>query len=112
MSARKGNRSQESAKLRSGDMAALMVVDKKLRTECKTSPEVNKRNLRAMANTEKAEAVANNLLNLAGVIDSEIGMLGKGGNGEVKGLLYCLCSREEPAFYAYLLLHRFRTYAE
>ena len=43
MAARKGNRSQENAKLRSGDMAALMVVDKKLRTECETSPEVNKR---------------------------------------------------------------------
>lgn len=75
--ARKGNRNQEKAKLRSADMGALMVVDKKLRTECETSPEVNKRNLKAMANAEKAEAVANNLLNLAGVIDSEIGNLDK-----------------------------------
>lgn len=73
----KGNRNQEKAKLRSSDMGALMVVDKKLRTECETSPEVNKRNLKAMANAEKAEAVANNLLNLAGVIDSEIGNLDK-----------------------------------
>lgn len=73
----KGNRNQENAKLRSADMSALMVVDKKLRAECETSPEVNKRNLRAMANAEKAEAVANNLLNLAGVIDSEIGQLDK-----------------------------------
>lgn len=73
----KGNRNQEKAKLRSADMGALMVVDKKLRAECETSPEVNKRNLKAMANAEKAEAVAKNLLNLAGVIDSEIGNLDK-----------------------------------
>ena len=77
MSARKGNRNQENPKIRSTDMSALMVVDKKLRAESDVSPEVNKRNLKAMANTEKAEAVAKNLLNLAGVIDSEIGMLDK-----------------------------------
>jgi hypothetical protein len=75
--ARKGNRNQENPKLRSGDMSALMVIDKKARTENDLSPEVNKRNLKAMANAEKAEAVANNLLNLAGVIDSEIGNLDK-----------------------------------
>lgn len=73
----KGNRNQEKRKLRSGDMSALMVIDKKARTENDLSPEVNKRNLKAMANAEKAEAVANNLLNLAGVIDDEIGMLDK-----------------------------------
>ena len=73
----KGNRNQEKAKLRSADMSALMTIDKKLRTECETSPEVNKRNLKAMANAEKAEAVAKNLLNVAGVIDSEIGLLDK-----------------------------------
>ena len=73
----KGNKGNENAKLRSSNMAALMTIDKKLRTECETSPEVNKRNLKAMANAEKAEAVANNLLNLAGVIDSEIGNLDK-----------------------------------
>lgn len=73
----KGNRNQEKAKLRSEDMSALMVIDKKARTENDLSPEVNKRNLKAMANAEKAEAVANNLLNLAGVIDDEIGMLDK-----------------------------------
>lgn len=75
--ARKGNTNQEKAKIKSGNMTALMTIDKKLRTECETSPEVNKRNLKAMANAEKAEAVANNLLNLAGVIDDEIGMLDK-----------------------------------
>ena len=58
-------------------MSALMVIDKKARTENDLSPEVNKRNLKAMANAEKAEAVANNLLNLAGVIDDEIGLLDK-----------------------------------
>ena len=73
----KGNRNQEKGKLRSGDMSALMVIDKKARAENDLSPEVNKRNLKAMANAEKAEAVANNLLNLAGVIDDEIGMLDK-----------------------------------
>ena len=73
----KGNRNQEKGKLRSGDMSALMVIDKKARTENDMSPEVNKRNLKAMANAEKAEAVANNLLNLAGVIDDEIGLLDK-----------------------------------
>lgn len=75
--ARKGNRNQENAKLRSGDMSALMVIDKKAKTENDLSPEVNKRNLKAMANVEKAEAVAKNLLNLAGVIDDEIGLLDK-----------------------------------
>lgn len=74
---RKGNHGSENPKLRSGDMSALMVIDKKARAENDLSPEVNKRNLKAMANAEKAEAVANNLLNLAGVIDDEIGMLDK-----------------------------------
>ena len=73
----KGNRNQEKGKLRSDNMAALMVVDKKLREADELSPEVNKRNLKAMANAEKAEAVAKNLLNVAGVIDSEIGLLDK-----------------------------------
>lgn len=73
----KGNRNQEKGKLRSGDMSALMVIDKKARAENDLSPEVNKRNLKAMANVEKAEAVAKNLLNLAGVIDDEIGLLDK-----------------------------------
>lgn len=75
--ARKGNTNQEGTKIKSDNMTALMTIDKKLRTECETSPEVNKRNLKAMANAEKAEAVANNLLNLAGVIDDEIGLLDK-----------------------------------
>ena len=74
---RKGNHGSENPKLRSGDMSALMVIDKKARAENGLSPEVNKRNLKAMANAEKAEAVANNLLNLAGVIDDEIGLLDK-----------------------------------
>ena len=58
-------------------MGALMTIDKQLRLESEDSPEINKKNLRAMANAEKAEAVAKNLLNVAGVIDSEIGNLDK-----------------------------------
>lgn len=73
----KGNRNQEKAKLRSSNMGALMTIDKQLRLESEDSPEINKKNLRAMANAEKAEAVAKNLLNVAGVIDSEIGNLDK-----------------------------------
>ena len=75
--AAKGNRNQEKAKLRSADMGALMTIDKQLRLESESSPEINKKNLKAMANAEKAEAVAKNLLNVAGVIDSEIGLLDK-----------------------------------
>lgn len=73
----KGNRNQEKAKLRSSNMGALMTIDKQLRLESEDSPEINKKNLRSMANAEKAEAVAKNLLNVAGVIDSEIGNLDK-----------------------------------
>lgn len=73
----KGNRNQEKAKLRSSNMGALMTIDKQLRLESEDSPEINKKNLRAMANAEKAEAVAKNLLNVAGVIESEIGNLDK-----------------------------------
>ena len=73
----KGNRNQEKAKVRSSNMGALMTIDKQLRLESEDSPEINKKNLRAMANAEKAEAVAKNLLNVAGVIDSEIGNLDK-----------------------------------
>lgn len=73
----KGNKGSENPKLRSGNMAALMTIDKQLRLESESSPEVNKRNLKAMDNVLKAEAVAKNLLNVAGVIDSEIGLLDK-----------------------------------
>ena len=75
--ARKGNTYQEHAKIKSGDMAALMAIDKEIKLENPDSPEVNKRNIRLMEKADKAEAVAKNLLNLAGVIDREIGQLDK-----------------------------------
>ena len=71
----KGNHGSEHAKIRTKDMNALMVMDKAVQLSNPDSPEVNKKNLKAMANAEKAEAVANNLLNLAGIVDNEIGML-------------------------------------
>ena len=71
----KGNKGNENAKIRSANMTALMTIDKKAQLKNADSPEVNKRNLKAMANAEKGEAVAKNLLNLAGVIDDEIGEL-------------------------------------
>ena len=73
--ARKGNTNQEKPKLKSSDMAALMTIDKKAQMENPDSPAVNKTNLKLMEKQEKAQAVAKNLLNLANVIDEEIGML-------------------------------------
>ena len=71
----KGNRNQENPKLRSSNMAALVAIDKAVQLENPDSPAVNKRNLKAMADTTKCEAVAANLLKLAGVVDNEIGLL-------------------------------------
>lgn len=71
----KGNKGSENAKLRSPDMTALMTIDKQAQLENTDSPEVNKRNIKALANAEKGEAVAKNLLNLAEYIDGEIGQL-------------------------------------
>ena len=71
----KGNKANEKAKLKSSDMAALMTIDKQIRLRDEESPAVNKRNLKLLEKTEKAEAVAQNLLNLAGVIDEEIGLI-------------------------------------
>lgn len=71
----KGNRGRENPKIRSNDMAALMTIDKAVQLNNPDSPAVNKRNLKALEKQDKAEAVAKNLLNLAGVIDDEIGML-------------------------------------
>ena len=75
MSAPKGNRHQEKPKVRSGDMAALMAIDKAVQINNPDSPAVNKANLKLMERQEKAQAVAKNLLNLAGIIDKEIGYL-------------------------------------
>lgn len=71
----KGNKGRENPKLRSSDMAALMAIDKQVQLNNPDSPAVNKANLKLMEKQERANAVANNLLQLAGVIDEEIGML-------------------------------------
>lgn len=71
----KGNKGREKAKLKSSDMAALMAIDKQVQIDNPDSPSVNKANVRLMEKQEKAQAVARNLLNLANVIDEEIGML-------------------------------------
>lgn len=71
----KGNKGRENPKIRSDNMTALLMIDKQAQLENPDSPAVNKRNLKAMEKADKAEAVAKNLLNLAGVIDEEIGML-------------------------------------
>ena len=73
--ARKGNTNQEKPKLKSGDMAALMAIDKQIQLNNPDSPAVNKANLKLMEKQERAQAVARNLLSLANVIDEEIGML-------------------------------------
>ena len=65
-------RDHEYPKLRSDNMTALLTVDKQVQLANPDSPEVNKRNLKAMQNMEKGEAVANNLMNLVNVIDKEI----------------------------------------
>ena len=71
----KGNKANEKAKLKSSDMAALMAIDKQVQIDNPDSPSVNKANMRLMEKQEKAQAVARNLLNLANVIDEEIGLL-------------------------------------
>lgn len=71
----KGNVGRSKPKLRSDDMTALMMIDKDIQTKNEDSPEVNKKNIRLLEKQDKAKAVANNLLTLAGVIDKEIGML-------------------------------------
>ena len=71
----KGNKGRENPKIRSDNMTALLMIDKQAQLDNPDSPAVNKRNLKAMEKADKAEAVAKNLLNLAGVIDEEIGML-------------------------------------
>lgn len=65
-------RDHEYPKLRSDNMTALLTMDKQVQLANPDSPEVNKRNLKAMQNMEKGEAVANNLMNLVNVIDKEI----------------------------------------
>lgn len=73
--AKKGNTNQEKPKLKSKDMAALMAIDKAVQLNNPDSPAVNKANLKLMERQEKAQAVANNLLRLADIVDEEIGYL-------------------------------------
>jgi len=73
--AKKGNTYQEKPKLKSKDMAALMAIDKAVQLNNPDSPAVNKANLKLMEKQERAQAVANNLLRLADIVDEEIGYL-------------------------------------
>lgn len=73
--AKKGNTYQEKPKLKSKDMAALMAIDKAVQLNNPDSPAVNKANLKLMERQERAQAVANNLLRLADIVDEEIGYL-------------------------------------
>ena len=72
----KGNKGGEKPHLKSADMAALVTLDREVRRKDELSPDVNKRNVKALAvQSEKAEAVAANLLHLAGIVEEEIGLL-------------------------------------
>lgn len=72
----KGNSGGEKPHLKSADMAALVTLDREVRRNDELSPDVNKRNVKALAaQSEKAEAVAANLLHLAGIVEEEIGLL-------------------------------------
>lgn len=73
--AKKGNTNQEKPKLKSKDMAALMAIDKAVQLNNPDSPAVNKANLKLLEKQERAQAVANNLLRLADIVDEEIGYL-------------------------------------
>lgn len=69
------NQGGEHPKIRSDNMNALLAIDKKVRESDPDSPAVNKRNLKLMNDADKGEAIANNLLALAGIIDDEVGKL-------------------------------------
>lgn len=72
----KGNKGGEKPHLKSADMSALITLDREVRRKDELSPDVNKRNVKALAvQSEKAEAVAANLLHLAGIVEEEIGLL-------------------------------------
>ena len=70
--AKKGNTNQELPKIRAKDMDALLIADKELALANPDSPPVNKRNLKLMANAEKGEAIAQNLIRVADLISNEI----------------------------------------
>lgn len=72
----KGNRGNANPKLRSTDMSALMTLDREAQLNNEDASAISKRNVKALAvQSEKAEAVAANLLNLANIVEEEIGLL-------------------------------------
>lgn len=72
----KGNRGNANPKLRSTDMSALMTLDREAQLNNEDASAISKRNVKALAvQSEKAEAVAANLLNLANIVSEEIGLL-------------------------------------
>ena len=68
----KGNNGNANPKIRARDMDALLIADKELALANPDSPPVNKRNLKLMANAEKGEAIAQNLIRVADLISNEI----------------------------------------
>ena len=61
-----------NSKVVSSDMAALLTVDSQIIEANPDSPAVNKRNIRAMSDQTKAEAVACNMYQLADIVDKEL----------------------------------------
>ena len=70
--AKKGNTNQELPKIRAKDMDALLIADKELALANPDSPPVNKRNLKLMADAARGEAIAQNLIRVADLINNEI----------------------------------------
>jgi len=61
-----------NSKVVSSDMTALLAADNLIMEATEESPAVNKRQLKAMSDQTKAEAVATNLYQLADIIDKEM----------------------------------------
>ena len=69
----KGNKGNtQIPKIESTDMTALLSADRAIIENNPDSPPVNKRNLKALNNEEKASAVSENLMMIAQVINNEI----------------------------------------
>ena len=60
------------AKVVSSDMSALLAVDNQIIQADEYSPAVNKRQLKAMSDQSKADAVASNMYRLADIVDKEM----------------------------------------
>lgn len=72
----KGNKGRENPHLKSADMSALMMLDREAQLNNEDASAISKRNVKALAvQSEKANAVAANLLHLAGIVEQEIGLL-------------------------------------